>query len=207
MRFALIGFVQKDILNPATLGIDPSDVFMLNLQDYIENNMTEENGYLNVTYTVLNNGIKPEDYAKSNFAETVSDPFCMERTEGYNIELNLIKQAPIPRYFVKMKDFNLFDRNLEVRPYRVEGEFVAHVIGQQPSYEQVINDNIAIGFQQFELTGAWTLEALRTNVRKMLDRGAYVDIKTDLIACDQPWLDAVKDDCFDFVNSGHLAFV
>lgn len=207
MRFAVIGFVQKDMLNPSNLGIDPSDVFLLNLQDYIENNMTEDNGYLNVTYLVLNNGQKVEDYAKSKFADSVTEPFCIERTEGYNIELNLVKQAPIPRYFVKMSDFDMFDRTLEVRPYRVEGEFVAHVVGPQPSYEQVINDNIAIGFQQFELSGAWTKDALINNVRKMLDRGAYVDIKTDLVACDQPWLDALKDDCFDFVNSGQLAFV
>lgn len=207
VKFALIGFVQKDILNLATLGIDVPSLYLDNLQHYISNQMTEDNGYLNVTYFVQSNGQTEEDYKKSAISKTVKDPFCIERTEGYSIDLDLVKQSPIPRYYLRTTNFDIFDDKLEVKPYRVEGEFIAHVVGTWPSFNNVLKTNLMMGFQEFELVGAWTKENLISTVRKILDRGAYLSLIIDLIVCDDLWLDDLKDVCHSFIQSGHLDFV
>ncbi len=206
MKFALIGFMQKDVLKPSCLGITPSADFIDGVQEYISREMTEDNGYLNVVYPVISNGRKEEDYAKSKFADIVNDPFCIERTEGYDIDLDLIKQAPIPRYYMKTKNFDIFDPSLEVRSYRVEGEFVSHTYGTQPSFATVMKQNVQMGFMQYELLGAWTKEALLSTVRKMLEHGVYVDIKTDLIATDEEWEADLKSYCATFIQNGQLGF-
>jgi nicotinamidase-related amidase len=206
MKFALIGFVQKDILNPANLGITPSSYFISQVQDYISQQMTEDNGYLNVVFTAISNGRTVDEYAKSAFADTVTDPFCIENTEGYGIELDLTKQAPIPRYYLKTSSFDIFNESLEVRPYRIDGDFVAHIRGTQPSFIKVLNQNVQMGFNQYEVLGAWTKEALLHTVRKMLERDTYVDIKTDLIACDEEWEADLKEYCNSFYQTGQLGF-
>lgn len=204
MKFALIGFMQKDVLKPSTLGITPSADFLDGVNEYISRTMTEDNGYLNVIYPVISNGRKEDEYAKSKFSDIVKDPFCIENNEGYNIDLDLIKQAPIPRYYMKTKDFDIFDPSFEVRAYRVEGEFVAHTRGTQPSFATVLKQNVAMGFMQYELLGAWTKDSLLTTVRKMLEHGAYVDVLGDYIATDEEWEADLKSYCANFIQTGQL---
>ena len=206
MKFALIGFMQKDILNPAFLGIAPSTYFVSEVQDYISHQMTEENGYLNVLYTVISNGRNEAEYSKSAFSSNVTDPFCIENTEGYNVELDLTKQAPIPRYYLKTSSFDIFNETLEIMPYRVDGEFIAHTRGTQPSFATVLKQNVQMGFMGYEILDAWTKESLISTVRKMLERGAYVDIKTDLIACDEDWKSDLEENCMNFIQIGQLGF-
>lgn len=204
MKFALIGFMQKDVLNPAILGINPSTYFISEVQDFISGQMTEENGYLNVIYTALSNGRTEDEYSKSEFAATIKDPFCIENSEGYNIELDLTKQAPIPRYYLKTVNFDIFSDKLQVLPYRVEGEFVAHIVGQQPSFSKVLGQNVQMGFMQYELLGAWTKESLLSTVRKMLEYGAYVDVKESLTVCEEEWRADLEEYCQHFIQNGQL---
>lgn len=204
MRFALIGYVQKDILNPAIMGIKLSDTFLLDLQFYISNQMTEDNGYLNVLYVIQNNGRREEDYERSPMAKKISTPFCIETTEGYNIELELDKQAPIPRYFMKTTDFDILNERQEIRPFRIAGEMVARVVGDQPSFAATLKQNVAMGFNQYEITGAWTNENLTTTVRRLLERGAEVTVKENLIASDEDWVENLKSYCYSFLQEGML---
>ena len=207
MRFALIGYVQKDILNPAVMGINPSDTFLLDLQFYISNTMTEDNGYLNVLYVIQNNGRKVEDYERSPMAKTISQPFCIETTEGYDIELELDKQAPIPRYFMKTTKFDILDETQEVRPFRIAGDFVAHTRGEQPSFATVLKQNVSMGFNQYDFTGAWAKENLIFTVRKLLERGAQVTVRENLIACDSDWVEDMKGYCYSFLQDGELEII
>lgn len=204
MRFALIGYVQKDILNPAVMGINPSSNFLLDLQFYITSQMTEENGYLNVLYVIQNNGRKVEEYPNLPIAKEISEPFCIENTEGYNIDLNLAEQSPIPRYFMKTSNFDIFNEKQEIRPYRIAGEFVAHVMGEQPSFAAVLKQNVAMGFNQYDFAGCWTKENLISTVRKLLERGAQITIRENLIACDSDWVDELKGYCYSFLQDGDL---
>lgn len=199
--------MQKDILNPITLGIDAPDDFTFHMQEYISKTMTEDRGYLNVVYVVQSNGRNEEEYSKSEAAKTNKDPFCIENTEGYDIDLNLVDQAPIPRYFLKTDNFDIFDPKLEVKTYRVAGEFVAHSVGQKPSFSAVLKQNVEMGFMQYEITGAWVASNLIHTVRKMLERGAFVDIKKDLIASDEDWENELRSYAAHFVQNGQLGIV
>lgn len=204
MRFALIGYTQKDMLNPAFMGINASDTFLLDLQFYISNQMTEDNGYLNVLYVIQSNGRKEADYEKSPLSKIVPTPFCIETTEGYDIELELDKQAPIPRYFMKTSNFDLLDERQEIRPFRIAGEMVAKVVGEQPSFAATLKQNVMMGFNQYEITGVWTKENLISTVRKFLERGAEVTIKENLIASDEDWVEDLKAYCYSFFAEGTL---
>lgn len=196
--------MQKDVLNTATFGIHPSPYFQSEVQDYISS-MTEENGYLNVIYSVMSNGRTEEEYAKSEFASTIKDPFCIEMTEGYNIDLDLHKQAPIPRYYLKTTGFDIFNETFQVLPYRIDGEFIAHIIGTQPSFSKVLSQNVQMGFMQYELIGAWTKEALMSTARKLLERGAYVDILENLTICEEEWRTDLEEYCGHFIQNGQLS--
>lgn len=207
MRFAMIGYVQKDILNPLMIGINPSDNFLFDLQFYISKQMTEDNGYLNVLYVIQNNGRKVENYPELPIAKTYPTPFCIENTEGYDIDLNLAEQSPIPRYFMKTSNFDIFDEKQEIRPFRIAGEFVAHTMGEQPSFSTVLKQNVNMGFNQYDLVGAWTKENLISTVRKLLERGAQVTIRENLIASDQDWVDDLKGYCFSFLQDGDLEII
>lgn len=204
MRFALIGYVQKDILNPSILGITPSATFLLDLQFYISNQMTEENGYLNVLYVIQNNGRKVEDYERSPLSKRISNPFCIETTEGYDIELDLSKQSPIPRYFMKTDNFDIFHERQEIRPFRIAGEFVAHVRGDQPSFAATFKQNVLMGFDEYEITGAWTKENLLSTIRRLLERDGHIYVKENLIACDEDWVEDLKSYCYSFFERGAL---
>ena len=207
MRGVIIGYMQVDMLNKDNMGIDGDEHFKSEIQEYISNQMTEDAGYLNVIYLAQSNGASADDYNKTEISKSITEPFCIEKTDGYAIDLDLVKQAPIPRYLIKTTNFDIFDDRIEVRPYRVEGEYVAHVMERMPTFNTVMCQNVAMGFPEYEVIGAWPHIALLDNVRKMLDRDAVVYIRTDLIKCDSPWKQDLEDTCAYYIQTGLLHFI
>ena len=80
-------------------------------------------------------------------------------------------------------------------------------MGEQPSFSTVLKQNVNMGFNQYDLVGAWTKENLISTVRKLLERGAQVTIRENLIASDQDWVDDLKGYCFSFLQDGDLEII